>query len=66
MATNKSNKMTEMEIQELTTRIKALSTEELAIVANTIPVELCIQRVLAEISELREFKESVSRIVDNI
>ena len=52
---NMSNK----EVKELRDRIKAMTPEELAIVADNIPVELCITRIRDELNRAKALEESI-------
>ena len=54
------NAMTQMERDELAARIKGMSQEELKIVLDCIPVEMCLTRVAKEIDKLQAFKNSIN------
>ena len=40
-------------------RIKSMSHEELVVVAETIPVELCLERMHNELEKAKELKEKI-------
>lgn len=61
MSTNKN--MTEREICELRTRVKAMSPEELAVVAEAMPVEFCMARVRSEIDRLKEIESRLGQMI---
>lgn len=52
-------KMSDREKRELIDLIKGMSIEELEIVADTIPVELCIERIEDELNKARDMRESI-------
>lgn len=49
----------ELKVDELIRRTEAMTTEEMILVLEHIPVELCIARVSKEIEQLKSFKSSV-------
>lgn len=49
----RSETMTNMEKEELTSRIKGLGEEEMELVANIIPVDLCLKRIGKELDKLK-------------
>ena len=51
--------LTEREARELKDRIKSMSHEELVVVAETIPVELCLERMHNELEKAKELKEKI-------
>ena len=58
--------MTHMEKEELSRRVKAMSREELEIVLDSIPVELCLMRIEREFDKLKAFKDSVKSAVSGV
>lgn len=59
-------KISNREVEELTARIEAMSPEELAVVANTIPVELCLARLQKEIDRLKALDNGIQALADNL
>lgn len=51
--------LTPREKKELAERIKAMTPEELVIVAENIPVEMCMARINSELARAAEFERSV-------
>ena len=51
--------LTAREQKELAERIKAMSPEELAIVVENIPVEMCMARINSALARAAEFERSV-------
>ena len=51
--------MTQMEIDELTRRVKAMSRDELEIVIDNVPVELCMRRIEKELEKAEAFENRV-------
>lgn len=51
--------MSEMEREELATRVKAMTEEEIDIVLDNIPVEILADRLLMRVDELVNFKKRV-------
>ena len=62
----KNTTMTHMEKEELSRRIKAMSREELEVVLNNIPVELCLMRIEREFDKLKAFEDSVKSAVSGV
>ena len=62
----KNASMTHMEKEELSRRVKAMSREELEIVLNSIPVELCLTRIEREFDKLKAFEDSVKSAVSGV
>lgn len=62
----KNPSMTHMEKEELSRRVKAMSKEELEIVVNSIPVELCLMRIEREFDKLKAFEDSVKSAVSGV
>ena len=50
------------EKRELADRIKAMSTEELAIVTENIPVEMCLARIQDEINRVKALEDSIKNM----
>ena len=65
-AKKKNTTMTHMEKEELTRRVKAMSREELEIVLDSIPVELCLMRIEREFDKLKAFEDSVKSAVSGV
>ena len=53
------NTMTRMEKEEFIERIKGMSQEELELVVEIIPVDMCMARVNKELDRLKAFENSV-------
>ena len=58
------NEMTRIEKEEFVNRIKGMSQEELELVVEIIPVDLCVARVNKELERLRTFENSVKWAVN--
>ena len=54
-----SRKLSAREQKELAERIKAMTPEELAIVVENIPVEMCMARINSALARAAEFERSV-------
>lgn len=55
--------ITKMEREELATRIKAMDPEELEIVLDNIPVELCIERIKRENAKAEAIMDSIKEVI---
>ena len=62
----KNASMTHMEKEELSRRVKAMSREELEVVLNNIPIELCLMRIEREFDKLKVFEDSVKSAVSGV
>ena len=62
----KNTTMTHMEKEELSRRVKAMSREELEVVLNNIPIELCLMRIEREFDKLKAFEDSVKSAVSGV
>ena len=62
----KNTTMTHMEKEELSRRVKAMSREELEVVLNNIPIELCLMRIEQEFDRLKAFEDSVKSAVSGV
>ena len=60
------NKMSERDIRELKNRIEAMTPEELAIVAETIPVEYCLGRIHNEIDRARIMENKIRDMIGSL
>ena len=60
------NTMTRMEKEEFIERIKGMSQEELELVVEIIPVDMCMARVNKELDRLKAFENSVKSAVNGI
>ena len=58
------NTMTRMEKEEFIERIKGMSQEELELVVEIIPVDMCMARVDKELDRLKAFENSVKSAVN--
>ena len=58
------NTMTRMEKEEFIDRIKGMSQEELELVVEIIPVDMCMARVNKELDRLKTFENSVKSAVN--
>lgn len=54
--------MSNRERKELTERIKGMSQEELLIVSETIPVDLCLARIQKELDKAKSMEESIKKL----
>lgn len=54
--------MSELEKQEIISRVNAMSREEKELVVSVIPVDICQSRVAAEIERLLAFEEKVKSL----
>lgn len=52
-------KTSEMEREEFVSRIKGMSTEEMEIVADLIPIDICMKRIEKELEKAKLFKEAI-------
>lgn len=55
--------ITKMEREELATRVKAMDPEELEIVLDNIPVELCIERIKRENAKAEAIMDSIKEVI---
>ena len=60
------NVMSEIEKNELITRIKGMSKEELEVVADCIPVELCHNRIGKELKKAKILDETIMGLAAGI
>lgn len=60
----KPRPMTQQEVEALIDIVRAMDVEELEIVANNIPIELCFQRVEREIKKYKAFAEASKEALD--
>lgn len=51
--------MTTAEKEELVTRVKAMDPEELELIMDTIPLEMCLNRIKKEIDRVNNFQASL-------
>ena len=58
------NTMTRMEKEEFIERIKGMSQEELELVVEIIPVDMCMARINKELDRLKAFENSVKSAVN--
>ena len=63
---SETNKMSQREIRELKERIHAMTPEELSIVADTIPVELCLGRIHNEILKAKSLEDSIKGMINKL
>lgn len=52
-------KTSEMEREEFVSRIKGMSAEEMEIVADLIPIDICMKRIEKELEKAKLFKEAI-------
>lgn len=64
--TKEVDDMSEMEKNELITRIKGMSKEELEVVADCIPVELCHNRIGKELKKAKMLDEAIMGLAAGI
>lgn len=62
----KNAAMIHMEKEELSRRVKAMSREELEVVLDSIPVELCLMKIEREFDRLKAFEDSVKTAVSGV
>ena len=55
--------MTKLERDELVSRIKGMSKEELEIVVDCLPVEMCLNRIAKEIDKAQTFEKRVEEAI---
>ena len=53
------HKTSEMEREEFVSRIKGMSEEEMEIVADLIPIDICMKRIEKELEKAKLFKEAI-------
>ena len=58
-----SNKLDKRNKEELINVIKAMSEDELRVIASIIPVEMCVERIKQELDEAMRFKRDVSNLM---
>ena len=56
--------MTKLERDELVSRIKGMSKEELEIVVDCLPVEMCLNRIAKEIDKAQTFEKRVTEAIN--
>ena len=59
--------MTNLEKEEFISRIKGLDNEEMELVADLIPIELCMKRLEKELDKLKSLEnwvESTSKLLE--
>ena len=59
-------KMKDSERRELIERVKAMSKEELELVAEIIPVDLCLKRIDAELQKAKQFEKSIKSAMNGL
>lgn len=64
MSAKAQKEMTQMAREELISRIKALDPEELKLVVDHIPVELCYNRIGEELRKFKEAKKKSKEALD--
>ena len=62
-ATNKNIVMSEMEKEELKTRIKAMGEEEIMTIVEMIPIKMCVRRVENELERLQKLETGMRDIM---
>ena len=63
---SKANKgVNGVHLEELANRVRAMSDEELEVVLDNIPIDLCFRRVEKEIMRTRSFEEAVKNTIDS-
>lgn len=60
------NRMTKIEKEEFIKRMKGMSREELELVVEIVPIDLCLRRINKEIDRLRTFEDSVKSAVSGL
>ena len=60
------NRMTKIEKEEFIKRMKGMSREELELVVEIVPIDLCLRRINNEIDRLRTFEDSVKSAVSGL
>lgn len=58
--------MSKLEKEEFTERIKGMSREELELLVELIPADMCLTRVYKEINRLKTFEDSVKNAVNGV
>lgn len=58
-----TKKLTNQDVKELTRMVKAMSPEELAVVAEAMPVEFCMARIRSEIDRLHDMEMRIGQMV---
>lgn len=53
--------LSEREKKELQDRVKAMTIEELEVVVEAIPVELCMKRIQSALDHAREFESMIKK-----
>lgn len=58
--------LTDAAKKKLAERIQGMSQEELEIVADTIPIELCLNRIEKELSRAKDFENLVKKAIGSL
>lgn len=61
---DKTTGMSDTERREFADRIRALSDEELQIVVDNIPVELCLQRIQNELDRASKLEQEIAKTMN--
>ena len=63
---NKDIGMTRMERAELIERVKAMSPEEMELVVEQIPIDICMNRITKEIERAKQFEATIMNAVEMV
>ena len=66
MIAEPKTRMKDSERRELIERVKAMSREELELVAEIIPVDLCLKRIDSELQKAKEFEKSIKSAMNGL
>ena len=64
MNKNNNKQMTETVRVELENRVKGMSDDELEVIVDTIPVNLCLERIRRELNKASEFDRQIKDIMN--
>lgn len=65
-AVSEEEDMTEMARKELIARIRGLDEEEMILVAQTLPVEVCLDRIRDELKAAEVFQRTISNCCNQL
>lgn len=62
----RENMLTDAEKNILTERINGMGAEELELVADTLPIELCLKRIHKELDKAKEFENMIKNALGGL
>lgn len=64
--TEKKTGLNEAEKKELTSRFKAMSSYELELFMDLVPIEFCINRIQKELNKAKAFENAIKAATDDL